>query len=36
MDYATYRKAYFNRPGTLSSYEPQADGGLIIHDVPIM
>ena len=36
MSYETYKKAYFNRPGTLSSYEPQPDGGLIIREVPIM
>lgn len=36
MSYEGYKKAYFNRPGTLSSYEPQPDGGLIIREVPIM
>lgn len=37
MDYATYHKAYYNRAGAItSSYEPQADGGLIIRDVIIM
>ena len=36
MSYEGYYKAYYNRKGTLSSYEPQPDGGLIIREVPIM
>lgn len=37
MDYEGYKKAYYNRAGAItSSYEPQADGGLLIRDVIIM
>ena len=36
MSYETYKKAYYNRAGAISSYEPQADGGLIIRDTVIM
>lgn len=36
MSYEGYYKAYYNQAGAISSYEPQPDGGLIIHNVPIM
>ena len=32
----TQHKGYYNNPGTMTSYEPTEDGGLMIHGVIIM